>query len=782
MSPETFKDEFARSYLHAAQADANMREAAAAIEAIRDRLNARASYHEVLSTIEEQIGQVDVQRLAPAIHELRKAYTRAIVESETERLKQAFSRDASAGWQAWLTTYAQLFQEGSWRTEIGRLLANGALVSSASTEWPVSRVRRFAWLICRERWPEAYDWFAFLGEQDLPSELRARMIAITAEIHLYRFVQPTKAEALLKRAEQLCPGEHVTSRARAEMCFEAKDTEGAKRRYQAISEKKPRLADGFLGLAECADAEGDASAAEGYYQQALRVAPGMTSAHRGLMNWYSKRLEEREKLILTIFNRLVIVSDDEPGECLNLALAYKKAGKLAEARQWLNKCVTLQPDNGLGEVWSGHTDRDEASGDADRRDALLVSAEARFKKDLGICPEGLDGPWGMMCVAWDRKDWAAAKSWCDRGLALHPEWQSSVLVRRASFAMEMSDWAGADADLRRSMELEPQNPGATDALLDLADKQSSVNRPAAEEVLARWREFKGSSSEYVYQNRLGNWHYSAGDYGKAAEYYQRAVAASPDRPVMRSNYALAAEALRSRGDRRRWLDEAIGSLTEASRLDPSQDEYKTRLLRLRIERSFVQLYGESALELLPTVTPLRVEVRADEVNALLDAQGTNLSKETIAEINNWRASFMSRIGVVMPGVNFTTAEDLEPGHFRMSVMEKLHRVESVGGAPPISAILTALGVLCHSHITEFLGHQETANLLRNTNTPATLKIVNAPNLLTGFVQSLRRDVMRGQALNDIPGLAMKYLEARGDLPDPPVGAERVSPAPAAQEG
>ncbi|HKW02425.1 MAG TPA: tetratricopeptide repeat protein [Vicinamibacterales bacterium] len=782
MSGDTFKDKFANAYLQAAQADANMREAAAALEAVRDRLNARASYHEVLSTIEEQIGQVDLQRLAPAISEFRKAYTRAIVESETDRLKQAFSRDASSGWQAWLTTYAQLFQEGAWRTEIGRQLANGALVSSASADWPVARVQRFAWLICRERWPEAYDWFVFLGEQDIPAELRARMIAITAEIQLYRFVQPTKAAAMLTRAEQVCPGEHVTARARAEMCFEAKDIEGAKRRYQSIAEKKPRLADGFLGLAECADAEGDASGAEGFYQQALRVAPGMTSAQRGLMNWYSKRLDERERLIMPIFNRLLILSDDEPGECMNLALAYKKAGKYSEARHWLDKCVELQPDNGLGEVWNGHNDRDEASNDASKRDALLASAQAHFEKDLEICPEGLDGPWGMMCVAWDLKDWASARTWCNRALAVHPEWESSILVRRASFALETADWINVDVDLRRSMELEPQNPGATDALLDFADKLVSMNRPYAEQVLARWREAKGEPAEYLYQNRLGNWHYSDSDYEAAAEHYRRAVQAAPDRPVIRSNYALAAEALRTRGDRLKWLDEGIASLTEASRLDSSQEEYKRRLLRLRIEREFIQFYGESALDLSATVTPLRVEVRSDEVKAILDAQGNNLSPETTTAINAWRGAVLTRIGVALPGVNFTTADDLEPGHFRMSVMEKATRVEQVGDAPLISAILKAVEALCTSHILEFLGHQESANLLRAANTPATLKILETPRLLTRFVMSLRQLLMQGQPITDIEGLATKYLATHGGLPEPAGPPESVSPAPAAQQG
>ena len=289
MPPESLnlKEMFARAYSQAALADANMREAAGALESVHDRLNSGLGYHDVLSGLDEQTGQVDLVRLVPALQEFRRSYTRWVVESETRRFKDAYNKDATGGWLAWLTAYTQIFQETAWRTELGQQLAQ-ALTATPDPNWPVSRVQRNAWLICRERWPEAYDWVIYLTEQDIPPEFRARMLAIAAEIQLYRFVQPTKADALLKRAEQVEPGEHITARARAAISFEAKAFDEAKRLYQAIVDKKPRLCDGYLGLAECADAEGDAAAAEAFYVQAIRSAPGMTSGQRGLMNWYTQ--------------------------------------------------------------------------------------------------------------------------------------------------------------------------------------------------------------------------------------------------------------------------------------------------------------------------------------------------------------------------------------------------------------------------------------------------------------------------------------------------------------
>jgi tetratricopeptide (TPR) repeat protein len=776
---------FARAYSQAALADANMRDTAGAFESIRDRMSGRGSYHEVLSTIDEQIGQADLTRVVPSLRDLRESYLQSTLDAEVARLKEAFARDPRAGWQAWLTAYAQIFQENSWRTDIGRRLAAEGLVSSPDPKWTVDRIRRNEWLVFRERWPEAYDWFLYLAEQDIPAESRARMLAIAAEIQLYRFTQRTRAVKLLDRAEQVCPGEHVTSRARAEVCFEGKDIEGAKRRYQAIVEKKPKLADGFLGQAECADAEGDAVAAEAFYQQAVRAAPGMTGAHRALMNWYAKRLAERESLILSIFKRVVALTDDEPGESMNLGLLYKKVGRIQAAREWLTKACTLQPDNGLAEVWVGHTDRDELAAlpEGAARDALFASAQGHFEKDLKICPEGLDGPWGMQCLATDRKDWPAAKRWCEACLGVHPEWESSMLVRRGQVNMELNDLSAATQDFTRSLDLEPENAAAVDALLDLADRLATSDRVKAGDVLLSWRKLKGDAAEYIYQNRLGNWLYNANDYEAAEERYAAAIKANPDRAVLRSNHALAAAAARIRGDRRAWLDRAIASLVEAARLDPSESEYRDRLSKLVTERDFVVAYGDKALELVPAVTPVRVDVQTAEVKELLDPEGRDLSKETVDQINEWRGSFRSRFGLVLPGLNFALAEGLEgAGKFRIVIMERIESIAETEGRPLLRAILEAVEPVCLANTSEFLGHQETANLLRSAQVPDAAAIIDDPHTLTGLVTTLRIMLVNRAPITDIATIARTYLEQHRGGPSAAQTAERAAPLQSAQKG
>ena len=54
---------------------------------------------------------------------------------------------------------------------------------------------------------------------------------------------------------------------------------------------------------------------------------------------------------MPIFNRVRAMNDDEPGDCLNLGLLFKNAGRFQTARDWITKAIRLQPDNGLAEVW-----------------------------------------------------------------------------------------------------------------------------------------------------------------------------------------------------------------------------------------------------------------------------------------------------------------------------------------------------------------------------------------------------------------------------------------------
>jgi tetratricopeptide (TPR) repeat protein len=763
MTPLDVRELCGKAYLQAARADANMRQAVSAVEAVRECFTAHASYHDVLDAINEQIGQADLDRLVPALCELRQTYWQWIVDAEAARLRQAFEQSPEHGWATWIETYAGLFQEKAWHTDIGHRLALDAVTAAPDPAWPLDRVRRMTWHAWHDGWPEAYDWFLYLADQAIPASLRARMLAIAAEIQMYRFLQPTAADILLERAERLPPREILTVRARAELWFQRKDIAGARRRYQELVESWPRLADGYIGLAECAEEENDTVAAEAFYQQAVQFAPGMSSSHRNLLTFYGKRLvAEGDELVQSIFQRLLAVSDDPACEWLTLGQQYHKARHYDRARELFGKVLERHADYGLAHVWLGHTSRDQAAEGGAGAEALRDRAITHYRRDIELRPESLDGYWGMSDVCAARRDWAGAAEWAERGRQCHPQWDSFVQVRLGALAAERGDLAAAEDALHRSIAREPQNPSAYDVLIDLADKFADAKKQIdkAEALAAEWRQYKGDAVEYLHQNRLGNWRYAAGDYHAAAEHYQRAVLANPSRPVVQSNLALAAEHLRAQDDRKHWLDVGIVSLTHAVRLDPRDESYRTRLARLTAERDVIDTYGEPALAVAPTVPLIAVDVPEQMLPQLLDAEGRDLSKETIARIEHWRLVVRETRGIPLPGIRFRQLPDGSAGdvyYVTFGGREPLPRI--LGDLPAIDLILSEVEALYPAHATELVGHQETANLLRMASGEHPPRVLDTPQLLTGFVMHLTDLISRGMPITEIADLARGYLES-----------------------
>jgi tetratricopeptide (TPR) repeat protein len=757
MSNDELRRLFAHAYQKAALDGANMRRAVEALESIREAVEEpRQSFLDVLAAMDEQIGQVDLGRLAPALCELRTSYSSMAVAEEAQRLRSKFDEDAVAGWQAWLNAYVKIFQLSGWSTRIGFTLARDGLVSSPIPEWPVERVRRVAWLAWHDRWPEVYDWFIFLAAQEIPAASRARMLAIAAEIQMYRFGHFTKATRLLDEAERAASSDHLALRVRAELCFEKDAVEQAKQRYQELVERWPRLPDGYVGLAECADKEKDPAAAEALYQQAVQIAPGMVYSHRNLMSWYARRIDEFDTLVLPIFERVSMLADEASPEHVELGLLYKKARRFERAREHLRKAIELQPDNGSAEIWLGRVDLEDDKGEEAER---LASAERHFTRDIEICPESLDGCWGMVDVSARREDWSAAKKWCDQGLKSHTEWEDFVLARRAEIQFELGDREAAWEDVHQSLRQEPRNQSALRVLWEVAEKARAPGDDVeAERWLTEWRSQKGEAGEKSYQNRLGNWRYEAGDYEAAEKHYRKAIEGDAKDPVLHSNHALAAEQLRSQGARQRWLDEAVSDLTRALALNPGELEYRERLASLVAERYFIETYGEGALTLLPGVIPIRVELPDNMLPAILNDDLTELSAETRSRVNDWKESFRARLGVPLPGVNFRESGDLAaPDAIRISIMERGEYVRTIKRSSLLEDLFSHLDAACRERVVEFVGHEETALLLHSDGGPEASRIVDTTGALTPFVCFLRGLLSRGESIAEIGAIAAEYL-------------------------
>lgn len=794
-------ESLAQAYFEAARAGADMRQATNALEAIRDALSARMDIFATSIVFDEQTGRGDIERLVPTLVKLRDQFETKATAEVVGNLNEAFSRSREEGWQAWLSTYSSSFDDRSWWTKFAAEITANALQWSPLPEWPIERIRESVQKAFRGRWADTYDWFLLLADQDLPAKPRAMFLNIAAQIQLYHFLQPTKAKGLLEKADRIAPGDIAVLRCWGDYWLQMENVDEARKCFEQLVSERPDLAAGFIGLGDCNDKSKDPNAAESYYRQAVANAPGMLDGHQRLLNWHGKNewFENREILLEPILKRMLALADYKPAPWLDLACIYKQNGRFEKAREIFMKSINLDPAYALGYTWLGYTWLDEAvATESDTQKAeLFTKAQSSFEQAITLEPEAVDGYWAMSALAIERKEWEDALNWCDRALGCNPEWESFVRVRRAEMLRQLGRLEEAEQDLDRSISLEAYNPSATDALSQVALAfEDRGDYDSALSALTKWREIKGESFEYLFQNRIGNLKYRAEDYTAAAESYRLAVAAAPQDDVIQSNLALALENLHEPGKRLEELKEAVAALRRAVEINSGNTEYKKRLHDLEAESRFVEAYGEEALKFEPGITAIRVEVQESLFPDILNETWNALSDDTLAKAEAMRTRMQEQYGLTIPGVNFGVLSyyygspeytirimdgvafvgDVRPGGkfapFEDVVLDQpsaptgtwLEDGAKVADSREIwtvnEYILHHVQNIAEHHLAEFVGHQETFYYLQNSGLDEAKAILEKPEELTRAVQVLRGLLRRRNSIGSVELIIKEFWRMR----------------------
>ncbi|MDP3460579.1 MAG: tetratricopeptide repeat protein, partial [Hyphomonas sp.] len=146
-----------------------------------------------------------------------------------------------------------------------------------------------------------------------------------------------------------------------------------------------------------------------------------------------------------------------------------------------------------------------------------------------------------------------------------------VWFLRGAARERQSDWAGAEADLQRALEIEPENSTVLNYLgYSWIDRGLHLEEGFA--LIRRALILEPNSGHIV--DSLGWAHYKLGQYDEAVDYLERAVALLPGDPTLNDHLG---DAYWQTGRRK----EAGFQWTRALRLDPSADD------RARIERKLI---------------------------------------------------------------------------------------------------------------------------------------------------------------------------------------------------
>jgi tetratricopeptide (TPR) repeat protein len=652
----------ADAYYEAALAGVNMRAATEALEAMRATMLSDYDLMDAWDRMDAQVNlAADVRGLQPTLMRLREHWKKIILDDECERLKGVFEHDREIGWIGWLHAFVDSLT--NFRLDYCRRLCEAPLPFPEDVDPSFSQILRFTDLARGARWAEAFDLYARLGEQEkLMPNLRARSLAIAAEISVYQFYQFDRAKALLERAESLAPGEwrvtfdwgiYYLQKSGQENAAKAKEC------YQRLTEIAPDLSGGYTGIGECLEREGDLAGAEELYYRAAKCVGSPSDGYLSLLKLFGQKaiFEDRKDSIPDLVDKLDAIASTEYSlseSRIAAGDAYKQNDRINEAIQWYQRAIESAPSFLHGYSAEAYLYLDNKE---------YANAEDRFRQVIDMAPEAMDGYWGMSQLTEARQDWEATIKWLEESLKRRPQWAAFIHARSGKIKQQLNRIEDATEDLFKALAIDPENGEAIDGIERIAYDMYTLNGDpeAALALYRRLREAAGEIYEVTYRNLIGNVRYYFGRNKEAAAEYRRAILISPKTPRIYSNLASALSQLKTPGNIVEELDEAIENARVAHELEPDSEEYAQQLAELERARTFAARYGEHALALDPAPKPIQVHVTSPALPIILNVEQNDLSEKFKDMIEAMRGRIRSRFGFSIPGVNFKTLDS--PGAF-----------------------------------------------------------------------------------------------------------------------
>lgn len=298
---------------------------------------------------------------------------------------------------------------------------------------------------------------------------------------------------------QLRPDEHRLHRSvlrynRAQVLASLGRLEEALADYRAVLEVDPNYPEYHFDVANLLHRLGEDEQALRYYEQAIRLSPPFPEVHYNradvlvdlgrveeALAGFSYVLELDPEHVDALLNRASLLADlDEPDAAdadVSRALALDprhphllslrgrlelEAGRLDTARAALD--AALEIDAGMAEAWA-------LRGAVNYEDADLPGALADLSRSIELHPDAAV-LFNRGAVHQALRDWAAACRDFDQVLDSDPE-EADAWLRRAQCRAELGDLAGAGADARQFLRLDPDRAEEAAGLLD-ADRRSTA--------------------------------------------------------------------------------------------------------------------------------------------------------------------------------------------------------------------------------------------------------------------------------------------------------------------
>jgi tetratricopeptide (TPR) repeat protein len=693
----------ADAYRAAALASVNMRSATAAIEHMRECINATVDLSSAFDRLTAIVNDAAAQdRLQAILGKLRTGLVERAISAELQRLQAKMRSEPDAGITDWLNITASALTR--FQLDLAHHLAQAAVGVPAGVDRLASQLASWMALARMERWRECAELFTTIGSDiRVNTTLRGRALAIRAELDLVIFVNVAAAETMLAKANEVAPDDWRVLWMQGKLQASEDGEEHAKSAldfFQRASRAEPDAATPHVSIGEVLQKQGDVAGAETHYSQAARCSLAPSEGYHALIQICGHPAlfaERRDRLTnLVERTRSVALSDADTYQAMiAAALVCQSNAVTEEAMVWYARAIEYDPERPQAYLQRGYFHLQKGQFD---------SAQAAFRRVLEIAPNAVDGYWGLANVAQDKGDWQDVLHWSLASLRRAPDWRDAIVNNLESMAVKLY--------------------------------QDQKEFRLAELVYRSLRRFLGEEYEATYRNLFGNLKYYRADYVEAASQYRRARQVTPQEPRYAANLALALEAEDARnpaGDA--IVAEACENARLARELEPQNAEYNEIHQRLEQTQTFIFYYGTAARVLVPS--PTRLHILLHPTLVPLAAPDGRLSSELTERMARLRQTIADYAKFTLCDVNFREwpEDDVLPRSCAVEIVGERVLLRVLEASASFESLMAVIEETIRAHLPKLLCHQEAREISKYCSDGAAL--ANEPFLLNALTQHAR---------------------------------------------
>ena len=573
---ENSREVFARTYFNAANSDCNMHRITDILEEIKTMFLKESDYKKVDDRINLHLGEIldnDLEFIV--IQEFRDELRKLEREKIAQEINETYKAGEKKGWNHWLETFGRELSRLNLDTCSFLLNLKVKVPETNKTEYDFIK-KHFSY-IKDERWVEGNSLFEFLIQKKLKSsDAVADLNVLAGEVQLYHLMDYEQAYRHFKTVAGLIPGTAKAERVLGIYFIQKNDFKTAKQHLQKAMELDKKDSENHLVLGDLYKAENRHDTAAGWYNEGLRENPGKADLFNRLLllneqpAYFEKNHHETDELLKKIKK---LSPDIYYTAVNNAAFVYQKNGNFEKAEEYYRKAAELNPERIQAWCNMGYSFLEKND---------LNESEKSFKKVIQLDKKAFEGYWGLVAVYRKMENWNEVISCLKQCEKYRKAWLPYIYNDFGSAYEKSGDSESAQKYYLLALKHDPEKNLGLNALYDLAESHPEVEKGIS--LLEKVKKIKGPSYESNFLHEAGVVYYKKQLYQEAIQHFQKSVELTPGDPIRLEYLGLAFEKYGDFGKAVEYYQKAIENATY------DKSKYYNRLAFLQID---LQHYTEA---------------------------------------------------------------------------------------------------------------------------------------------------------------------------------------------